>query len=483
MRVEFLVVLALHLAIGTAIALFSRRYFGGTFKDYYVAGGKLGSVLSAGTYAATTYSAFMMVGLVGLTYATGVGAYGFELVYLAATVFLLSTVGYEIWKLSRSHSWISPSQMIGELYGSRVLAFATTAVYLFAMIPYLAAQILGLRAVFGYGGLGDQESLIISVLMVYLWIFIAGMWSVALTDFYQGVLMLVSGLIYLSWLFFFAYTSGVGFGELYTTLHESGRLGITSFWTFSVFLAYTIPWAFFAITNPQVVVRLYLPRDLKSYRRSVAMFTGYGFLYTLIVVLAGLVAAGLSLNNVIPNISPRERVTPYLLTLMNPFVGSLIAVSIIAAAVSTSNSIVLAVSGSVLSCTRIKESLIIARLTDLALVIAAGFVAYLNPGFIVDLSVLTSVILLPLAPITLVAVYLHSRVGRFTRAASLTSLIAGTGFATYYAVTLGPRRTFIEVVNGAPVSAWTLIISSAILIIGVVADVFLSRVPESARMN
>lgn len=472
---EFLVVLIFHLAIGTVIALFSRRYFGGTFKDYYVAGGRLGSLLSAGTYAATTYSAFMMVGLVGLTYATGVGAYGFELVYLAATVFLLSTVGYEIWKLSRKHSWISPSQMLSELYRSRALAIAVTAVYLFAMIPYLAAQVLGLRAVFGYGGLGERESLLISILMVYMWIFIAGMWSVALTDFYQGVLMLVSGLLYLGWLLLFATTSGVEFNELYMSLSRNGLLGITGFWTFSVFLAYTIPWAFFAITNPQVVVRLYLPKDVKAYRRGVGLFMGYGFLYTLVVVVVGLITAGLSLNGILPSINPRERVTPYLLTLMNPFIGSLIAVSIIAAAVSTSNSIVLAVSGSVLTCTRIKERLIVARLTDLALVAAAGFVAYLNPGFIVDLSVLTSVILLPLAPLTLVGVYLYNMIGKFTRVTALVSLIVGTGFASYYAATLGPRRTFLETIYGAPVSAWTLILSSVILAIGVFVDALAKR--------
>lgn len=47
-------------------------------------------MVSALTYSATTYSAFMMVGLVELSYASGVGALGFELFYLVGTLFLLS---------------------------------------------------------------------------------------------------------------------------------------------------------------------------------------------------------------------------------------------------------------------------------------------------------------------------------------------------------------------------------------------------------
>ncbi|MEM0218089.1 MAG: sodium:solute symporter family protein [Desulfurococcaceae archaeon] len=471
MRVEFVAVMSIYASIGTLLALLSRRYFTGTFRDYYTASGRVGGLISFGTYAATTYSAFMMIGLVGLTHATGVGAYGFELVYLASTMVLLATVGYNIWKLSKGRSWISPAQMIGDLYQSRALALATTGVYLFAMIPYLAAQVLGLKAIFHYGGLGEHEALLVSTVLIYLWIFVAGMWSVALTDLYQGLIMLFSGLAYLAWVVFFAGSLGVSVHEIFALVSEKGYLGITEFWSLPVFLAYTIPWAFFAITNPQVVIRLYLPKDYKAYRRSTVFFFFYGFLYTLIVVLVGLFAAGLTLKNGIPADVTRDRLTPYLLSLMNPWLGSLVAVSIIAAAVSTSNSIVLAVSGSVVSSMNIRERLVIARLIDLVLVSAAGVVAYFNPGFIVEMSVLTSVILLPLAPITIVGVYWSTRISRLTKVTGLASLIVGALFASACAVVLGPRRTFVGVIWGMPISAWTLLISTTILLAGYAVDI------------
>lgn len=476
MRIEFFIVLSLYVLIGTILAVFSRRFFIGNLKDYYVAGGRLSSLLTFGTYAATTYSAFMMVGLVGMTYATGVGALGFELLYLASTVLLLSTIGVRIWELSRNNQWISPSQMIGELYGSKLLAVIVALIYLFAMVPYLAAQIQGLKAIFNYGGIGELEALIISSIIVYAWIVLAGMWSVAITDLYQGLVMFTCGLSYLLWIiFYYVPSSGVSYSDIYTALSNSNYLGLTSFWSLGVFLAYTIPWAFFAVTNPQVVVRLYLPKDYKSYKNTVSLFFIYGFIYTIIVVIIGLTTAGLSKIGLVPGNMPWDSVTPYLLNLMPPLLGSIIGVSIVAAAISTSNSIVLAVSGSVLSTISKYNNLLGARILDALLVSSAAIVALMNVGFIVDLSVLTSVILLPLAPITILAVYKHKDFKKHVKISAITSLVTGTGLATYYAVELGPKRAFRELINGLPLSLWVLLVSTLTLLAGYMYDKYITR--------
>lgn len=471
MRQEFLVIFAAYLAIGTALAFLSRRFFKRSLSEYYLAGGRLGSILAFGTYAATTYSAFMMVGLVGMTYSTGVGALGFELVYLASTVLLLSTVGYNIWRLSKERGWLSPSQMLGDLYGSRAIEIAVAGVYLFAMIPYLSAQITGLSLVFEYGGLNWTHALMVSSIIIYAWIFIAGMWSVAITDLYQGLLMLSCGLGYLAWLVLYYIPShGITSTDLFNAMIESGVLGLTGFWSLGVFLAYTIPWAFFAITNPQVVVRLYVHKDSKSYVRAVLYFFIFGLLYTLLVVVIGLLAGALSQTGLIPRGMRWDDVTPYFLGLMHPLLGSLIAVSIIAAAVSTSNSIVLAVSGSVVSSFKELGKISYARLIDAVLIIIASSIASARLGFIVDLSVLTSVILIPLAPLTLIGVYYKNKISGYTRLFAVLSLLIGAGLATLFAITLGPRRAFRELILGLPISAHILIVSTALLLIGVLID-------------
>jgi len=72
---SIVILIGIYAILGTLIALYSRG--AKTQESFFIGDRNISGVVSALTYAATTYSAFMMVGLVGLAYATGVGALGF----------------------------------------------------------------------------------------------------------------------------------------------------------------------------------------------------------------------------------------------------------------------------------------------------------------------------------------------------------------------------------------------------------------------
>ena len=80
---------AVYALIGLTVALIARRRMGGGVNEFFLANRGLGGVVAALSYAATTYSAFMMVGLAGITYKLGVGALGFELTYLGGLVLVV----------------------------------------------------------------------------------------------------------------------------------------------------------------------------------------------------------------------------------------------------------------------------------------------------------------------------------------------------------------------------------------------------------
>ncbi|MEM1628540.1 MAG: sodium:solute symporter family protein [Desulfurococcaceae archaeon] len=471
MGLHFLIVFAMYVLAGTVIAVLSRRMGVKSAKDYYIAGGRVGFLVAFGTYMATTYSAFMMIGLVGLTYQTGIGAYGFELLYLLVTVILLSTIGYSIWRYSRERGWISPAQMIGDLYGSTSLSKIISIIYLISMIPYVAAQIQGLGAIFEISGLSYTHGVLLGAIIVISWIAMAGMWSVATTDLYQAFIMLAGGLLY----FYSVYsmiTSRTSLNHVLRELGKAGYLGITEFWNIQVFMAYTIPWIFFAITNPQVVVRLYIHRDSSSYRRSLVVFAISGFLYTLLSIGIGLLARSMAIHGLIPSNIARDKVTPTILGMINPFVSSIIAVSIVAAAVSTANSIILAVSSSLFKDLLITKSEKRVHMIsiDIALVLIIALIAYFRVGYIVDLSVLTSVLLIPLAPLTIVGVALNKYINKYSRVTGIISVIAGFSIGMYSFITMGAARTFIAAYYGLPISAWILVLSSIILMTGLLID-------------
>lgn len=115
--------LGIYIVISLFIAFLSRTGKQTNMGAYFLGDRKLGGFVSALSYSATTYSAFMLVGLAGLTYRGGVGALGFELIYLMG-VSLIAFFGPRFWIVGKKYGYITPSQMIGDRYQSKASAIA-----------------------------------------------------------------------------------------------------------------------------------------------------------------------------------------------------------------------------------------------------------------------------------------------------------------------------------------------------------------------
>jgi len=85
------------------------------------------------------------------------------------------------------------------------------------------------------------------------------------------------------------------------------------------------------------------------------------------------------------------------------------------------------------------------------LVIITVCIALMKPGFIVEMSVLSSVILLPLAPVT-IAAWITSKVrNKEMKLTAITSLALGTIVSLYVAIIYGPKKAFIMTWYGLPI--------------------------------
>jgi len=471
----FVAVLAIYFILGTVLAWASRRSLKSrNIREYYVAGGRLGTFLSALTYAATTYSSFMIVGLVGFAYATGVGSLGFELSYYVATLGLLSLVSYRVWTMSRARGWISPGEMIGDLAGARWIAVLAGILYLGALIPYASAQVkaIGETIAASAGGHYYLWGVLFGLAVMLVWSGLAGIWSVAVTDALQGLWMLVAGTLLLAWLVAVLHSHGITLSMVGRVLDSKGLMSVgKGFWTPAMFLAFTAPWIFFAVTNPQVVQRLYMPKDERSLKGMIKWFGVFGLYYTVLVTLIGLLARGGVMLNVL-DIHPakKDQVTPLLLTVTNPVLGAIVFTSIIAASVSTADSILLTLASIAAEdltpsgWDEGKKRIVgYAALVIVAILMAA--VAALRISYIVALSVLSSVLLLGFAVPTL-ALVAGLRVEAWSVALSILTapavIIAGYLYGLHEPVLL-----FAHPVHGLPLSAWILIISTIITLLGV----------------
>lgn len=447
MRDALVYLLGLSLA-GTALAAYAGRASRlEDQEDYYLAGRRVSGLVAALTYAATTYSAFMMVGLVGLSYQGGVGALGFELYYLVGTLWLLSWAGPKLWRKAKERGYISPGDMLADHFG-RPTAAAGALVASLALLPYTSAQIIGVSLTLEGFGLPYLAGVGMASLLVALWAYMGGLRGVAWTDSMLGLLMIGSASLA------FAYVMGLGDMGLLDSLERLGELSRVpnSFFTPSRFLSLTLPWFFFALTNPQVVQRTFIARDEGAFRRMVMLFGLFGFLYTLAVVAIGLKLKALALEGLFPSVKSRDLVTPTLLSLMPRPLSLLVSTSIFAAALSTANSIALTLS-SMLQRDLFSSSDRPNRLILLAMTAAVALLGALRPSYIVELSVMSSTLLLPFLPLT--ACVLLGRRG--SPAVGVSSLASG------FAAGLALMWLKFEPM-GLPPSIWTLIASSIPLI-------------------
>jgi len=468
----FLAMLVLFFVTGTTISAMSRKLMRRGFEELVVGGYRVGGFLSAMTYAATTYSAFMMVGLVGLAYARGVAALGFELVYLAATVGIVSLVGPTIWARARERRWVTPSEMLGDVYGSKAFAAAVSILYLVALVPYLGAQLKGVGELLNAVGLGYELGVVFASAVTFLWIAIAGLWSVATTDAFQGIWMLATSMAALIWATaYLAPSAGLDLAKAIDVLTRSQQGNLLGFaWPASMFIGMSVPWIFFALTNPQVVQRLFIPRDARAFKRMVKYFALYGFVYTLLCVFLGLLfrayAAVALPEQELSLVRARDSVTPTILLKGPPILAAATFVGIVAAAISTADSIVLTVASSITrdlymsysKSSRENRVELVTYASIALMVLIASIVALHRIAYVVELSVTSSAILLPLAPITLAGICIEPKRRGLPYAA--TSLALGLLVAILAVVVLGPGPALTQPLLGLPMPLWVLAISS-----------------------
>jgi len=324
--------------LGCIISFSAKRKTGPGIAEYFIANRIIGGFVAAMIYSSTTYSTFMMVGLVGMNYSFGVSTMGFELSYLMGTILLLVLFAPYFWSMSKKYDCITPFELLAKAYQSPVLGGIATLFSLLMLIPYMSVQFTGIGylletlTVIPYH-VGGFITLII-ILVFTLW---AGMCSVAWTDTLQSLIMLISSIFLLYYVMnhFF-----VGFSQFFLTIQsENSDLLAANKMPYQRFIGLTIPWLFFVLTNPQVVQRMFISRDQKSLKTMITGFAVFGLIYTLIVVHLGLAA-----RHIFPDIANTDMITPMILEKILVILALVVFLGIVAASVSTVNSIILTLS-------------------------------------------------------------------------------------------------------------------------------------------
>jgi len=263
---------AFMLAIG--VHIFRRTKW--TSEEFFVAGRNLGPVLLFFTMAATNFSAFFFFGFAGASYTIGYAYYGMMAFGTAFTCINFYIIGDRVWHLGRRFSFVTPPELIGKRFDSKLARALFMIVMVVFTVPYIAVQPIGGGIVLSSlsdGAISYELGAVLITIVIIVYVFLGGMRGDAITDFAQGVLMLLCMLVAL---FAIAFSLG-GFEhantEAYTTMPELfSREGKGGFFTPQIWISYLLLWTFSNPMFPQLFVRFYAAKSIDAIKKTAVLY-------------------------------------------------------------------------------------------------------------------------------------------------------------------------------------------------------------------
>ncbi len=334
-----LVLLGIFIGLMTHHALVGKRRTRGLV-DYYVGGRSMGGVAIGLSFFATYSSTNSFVGFAGQAH-----SYGLPWLLLAPSAVLFSLIAW-LWiaprlrKFTGSLNSVTIPDFIGVRFGSNSARVLAAVITIFASLLYMTAVFKGignLLEVFleiPYG-----VAILLVFLIVVTYTALGGFISVVRTDVVQGVLMIVAAVL----LFRGTVQGAGGLGSLSILRGQPETAGLFS-WNAAIPLPVLLGIIFAGtlkfMVEPRQLSRFYALEDQRATRQGMWVST-----LAFLLVYSLLVPIGLYARRIFPDgMEDTDLIVPALLgrgDLFSPAVGAFLMVAMIAAAMSSLDSVLL----------------------------------------------------------------------------------------------------------------------------------------------
>jgi sodium/proline symporter len=341
------IVFLLYLAVLAGLAWWSRGETH-TMSGYFIAGKKLPPWVVAFSTNATGESGWLLLGLTGMGYAVGAQAFWVvagEVVGIALAWLLLSR---RIKRLSDTSDSITVPDLLAARFDDQanLLRKISVLIILVMVGAYVAAQMVATGKAFaGFTELSYSAGVIVGATVIILYTLVGGYKAVAWTDLVQGILMLL-GLIIVPVI---TIEAAGGWSAVSNNLQQQDP-GLLSLWgpegksTAALvgivsFLAIGLPF----MGVPQLMVRFMSARSEKSLVPAMSISVVVILLFDLGAVLTGMAGRAL-----FPGLEDAETILPLISTnLLHPVLGGVMMVVVLAAIMSTVDSLLILASSAV----------------------------------------------------------------------------------------------------------------------------------------
>lgn len=313
--------------------------------DFTIAGENLGPIVLGLAYAATFFSATTFIGYPGWAYSSGLSSLWIFLTLVVASPLGLIAVAKKVREINIKQKSLSLADWLGDHYQSDFIRVGTALICLFNIFA-IASQFAAGAWIFNtLLGIPYDVGLIITLVFVIAYVFAGGSFADIYTDAIQAVLMGIMGIVvFISvfWMF-----EG-GLTEAFTNISNQLEAvdpnlvavvnpGSLVFYSIPAIIgAFIIQFAF--SSQPQLFNKVLALKDPKDIRKMVITYVLCAFAF-LFVIFGGLYAAV-----TVQVDHPDQALLQYVLEAFPPLVAALLGVTVIAAAMSTTDGLFIVMS-------------------------------------------------------------------------------------------------------------------------------------------
>ncbi len=319
------------------IGVIGDRKFGKSYQGFVAADKSLGGWVTAISAAASSESAWVMLGLSGLGYSKGPAGYWAALGCVLGFVFTAIFIIVQTRRSSQEMNALTVTDFFERRLGdkSKILRLLSSLIIVFFLMCYVVAQFVGSgKQMSGMQLMTYQQGVLLGGLIIGIYVVIGGYAAVCWTDLVQGILMA------LVMLFFpiFALIKAGGFGPVLTTLEQHNLtffVGGEAFTWLSIgFIIGQLGIGLGYPGMPHSLIRYITVKNDKEAKKAAFLTVIWG-----LIVLFGSVSLGIIGRTLLPELSDPEKILPaFTASFFHPVIAGLVLAAITAAIMSTADS-------------------------------------------------------------------------------------------------------------------------------------------------
>jgi len=272
----------------------------GELEQWALGGRGFGTIVSWFLLGGDLYTAYTFIAVPALVY--GVGALGFFAVPYATLAYPIALVVLtRFWTVARARGYVTAADFIRDRYDDRALEVAIALTGVVASMPYIALQLVGMRAVLGQfgvlGAAGAVPALTIAFVLLGAVTYTSGLRAPALIAFVKDTLIYITVIVAVivlparlgGWSHIFATSAGALASR---PKPSSIFLAPSQYFTYSTMVFGS---ALFLFLYPHSITSVLSARSREVLRRNCALLPIYSLLLGLLALLGYCaVAAGIS---------------------------------------------------------------------------------------------------------------------------------------------------------------------------------------------